>query len=173
MTSPNRQRPTKRTIRHTDQSLTIDRPARPAHHPTHGALRPVLGTIETPIVVVGASGIIGAALVRQLTAAGQPVIAVAPHAERLGTLQQGAAPGAVTPLAARIDSDADARHLADRLRELARPIAGVVVTFPHGRSTLIAGDRSRLLDHRNAGWREGRGGPGFTSVVIDAVRPGP
>ncbi|GHF56688.1 hypothetical protein GCM10017781_36270 [Deinococcus metalli] len=32
--------------------------------------------------------------------------------------------------------------------------------------------RSRRLDHRNAAWREGRGGPGFTSVIVDAVKPG-
>jgi predicted SAM-dependent methyltransferase len=31
--------------------------------------------------------------------------------------------------------------------------------------------RSRQLDHRNAGWREGHGAPGFTSVILDAVKP--
>jgi len=32
------------------------------------------------------------------------------------------------------------------LRELERPFAGVVVTFPHGRSAVIDADRGRLLD---------------------------
>lgn len=83
---------------------------------------------------------------RQLTAAGQPVVAVAPQAERIGTVHDEAAPGAVTRLAARVEGDADARQLADRLRELARPVAGVVVTMAHERSTSIAGARHRLLD---------------------------
>lgn len=33
--------------------------------------------------------------------------------------------------------------------------------------------RSRRLDRRNEAWREGRGAPGFTSVILDCVRPGP
>lgn len=31
--------------------------------------------------------------------------------------------------------------------------------------------RSRQLDRRNADWREGRGEPGFTSVILDCRRP--
>ncbi|WP_235910415.1 methyltransferase domain-containing protein [Deinococcus kurensis] len=31
--------------------------------------------------------------------------------------------------------------------------------------------RSRALDHRNAAWRAGTGGPGFTSLILDCVRP--
>lgn len=146
MSSRNRQSTGHRAKIDSDQVFTRDRPAKQAHRPTHGALHPVLGTIEAPIVVIGASGTIGTALVHQLTAAGQPVIAVGPLAERLGTLRDEAAPATVMPLAARVENDDDARQLADRLRAMARPIAGVVVTFPHGRSTLIAGDRNRLLD---------------------------
>ncbi len=32
--------------------------------------------------------------------------------------------------------------------------------------------RSSKLDHRNAAWRAGRGQPGFTSLILDAVRTG-
>ena len=31
--------------------------------------------------------------------------------------------------------------------------------------------RSSKLDHRNAAWREGRGPPDFTSLILDAVKP--
>ncbi|WP_309571293.1 hypothetical protein [Deinococcus sp.] len=33
--------------------------------------------------------------------------------------------------------------------------------------------RTRLLDRRNAEWRAGKGEPGFTSLLLDAVKPGP
>ena len=32
--------------------------------------------------------------------------------------------------------------------------------------------RSSRLDHRNEAWRQGRGELGFTSLMVDAVRPG-
>lgn len=32
--------------------------------------------------------------------------------------------------------------------------------------------RSSTLDHRNAAWRGGRGPLGFTSLILDAVKPG-
>ena len=115
-------------------------------HPVHGSLRPARGTIEAPIAVVGATGTIGSAVVGLLVAAGQPVIAIAPSLDRLGTLRDASPSGAVLPFAGRVETDADAARLARRLRELGRPLAGVVVTFPHGRSAVIGADRGRLLD---------------------------
>jgi NAD(P)-dependent dehydrogenase (short-subunit alcohol dehydrogenase family) len=117
-----------------------------ADRPADGAVHPVAGTIEAPIVVIGATGTIGSAVVRALVTAGQPVVAAAPDRARLEELRAGLTPGAVTPLVAHIATEADAAALAHRLRELGRPIAGVVVTFPHGRSAEVAADRGRLLD---------------------------
>jgi NAD(P)-dependent dehydrogenase (short-subunit alcohol dehydrogenase family) len=106
----------------------------------------VHGTIDTPIVVVGATGTIGKTLTGLLVAAGQPVVAVAPEVERLETLCESAGSGAVIPLVGRVDSDGDAKALANRLRALGRPLAGVVVTFPYGRSSEVGADRGRLID---------------------------
>ena len=102
--------------------------------------------MTAPIVVVGATGTIGKALVDALVASGQPVVAVAPRFDRLDRLRESSAAGLVTPIAGYIDSDHGAARLADRLRALARPLAGVVVAFPYGRSADVGGDRGRLLD---------------------------
>jgi NAD(P)-dependent dehydrogenase (short-subunit alcohol dehydrogenase family) len=131
----------------SDQALTPEVRHEDDNRPARGALHPAYGTIEAPIVVVGATGTIGRTLVRTLVAAGQPVVAVAPRSDRLDGLRAMSTPGAVTPLAARVENDADASGLAESLRALARPLAGVVVTFPHGRSAAVGVDRGRLLDH--------------------------
>jgi NAD(P)-dependent dehydrogenase (short-subunit alcohol dehydrogenase family) len=110
-----------------------------------GALRPEDGTITAPIVVVGATGTIGRAIVRRLVDSRQSVVAVAPALDRLLQLQGGSRDGSIVPIAGRIESDADARRLVTLLGELGRPLAGVVVAFPHGRSASGA-DRGRLLD---------------------------
>ena len=97
-------------------------------------------------MVVGATGTIGKALVRQLVASGQPVVAVAPRSEQLATLRDVAEPVAVTTIVGRVESDADAKLMADRLRELGRPLAGVVVAFPCGRFAEVGAERGRVLD---------------------------
>jgi NAD(P)-dependent dehydrogenase (short-subunit alcohol dehydrogenase family) len=113
--------------------------------PIDGSLHPVHGTIEAPIVVVGASGTIGSALVQQLVATGQPVVAVAPPSERLEALAATAEPGALVVVPRRIEDEPDAVRIADELRALGRPLASVVVTFPHGRA-VVGNDCGRLLD---------------------------
>ncbi|HET7204788.1 MAG TPA: SDR family oxidoreductase [Steroidobacteraceae bacterium] len=127
-----------------NQVFTGESRRRRPDRPADGALLPVHGTIEAPIVVVGATGTIGQALVRQLVASGQPVVAVAAQFDGLAGLREAATPGAVTPIVGRIDTDADAQRLADQLRALDRPLAGVVVTFPHGRAAEAG--RGRLLE---------------------------
>jgi len=107
---------------------------------------PTPGTIAAPIVVVGATGTIGRAVVRTLVAAGVPVVAVARRPEKLARLQDGARPGAIVPIVGDIVAERDAENLARRLRDLGRPLAGVVVAFPHGRSAEIGVDRGRVLD---------------------------
>jgi NAD(P)-dependent dehydrogenase (short-subunit alcohol dehydrogenase family) len=133
-----------------NQSLTSEFGRTVDHHPAHGALHPAHGTIQAPIVVVGATGTIGGALVRLLVAGGQPVVAVAPSAARLGMLRDAGGPGAVTTMAGRVETETDAARLAEQLRALERPLAGVVVTFPHGRSVAIGVDRGRVLDRPTA-----------------------
>ncbi len=138
--------PTSDSNLEPEQRVSGDRRRKTADRPTRGALHPAHGTIRPPIVVVGATGTIGGALVRQLVTSGQAVIAVAPQADRLGKLRDAYPPGLITPVNARIESESDAAGLAQRLRELGRPLAGVVVTFPHGRTAVIGADRGRLLD---------------------------
>lgn len=115
-----------------------------------GAELPVRGTIQAPIVIVGATGTIGRAVCRELTAAGRPVVAVATRRDRLERLLGDTAPGTVVPIVGRIAGEADAARLASRLRDLGRPLAGVVAAFPHGRSAEIGADRGRVLDRSTA-----------------------
>jgi NAD(P)-dependent dehydrogenase (short-subunit alcohol dehydrogenase family) len=110
-----------------------------------GAVRPDIGTMAAPILVVGATGTIGGAVVRRLVDARQPVVAVAPDLDRLLQLRAELPAGSIVPIAGRVESNEDARVLAARLGDLGRPLAGVVVAFPHGRSA-SGTDRGRLLD---------------------------
>jgi NAD(P)-dependent dehydrogenase (short-subunit alcohol dehydrogenase family) len=146
MTARNRHSRHQTANRESDQSLTSDKRRNLTDRPTDGALHPVHGTIAAPFVVVGATGTIGRAVVDALTAAGRPVLAVAPDVDRLEALRAAFTPGAVTTLTGRIERDVDAARLVEELRALARPFAGVVVTFPHGRSAEVGVDRGRLLD---------------------------
>jgi NAD(P)-dependent dehydrogenase (short-subunit alcohol dehydrogenase family) len=106
--------------------------------------------MAAPIVVIGATGTIGRAVVRALVATGQSVIAVAARSEKLARLRQDGPSGAIVSIVGDIASERDAEQLAERLRELQRPLAGVVVTFPHGRSAEVGVDRGRLLDQPTA-----------------------
>jgi NAD(P)-dependent dehydrogenase (short-subunit alcohol dehydrogenase family) len=114
--------------------------------PMDGAVLPAHGTISAPIVIVGATGTIGRVVVHELTATGQPVVAVAPWRDGLERLVGEAASGTVVPVVGRIGSEADAAKLVNHLRDLGRPLAGVVVVFPHGRSAESVADRGRVLD---------------------------
>src|SRR6187431_3661134 len=75
-----------------EQRVSDQRGVERLDRPTRGALHPAHGTIQAPIVVIGATGTIGSALVRQLVGSGQPVVAVSPHAERLDELRAAFAP---------------------------------------------------------------------------------
>jgi len=72
--------------------------------------------------------------------AARPVVAVAPDRERLEALRLAHPDGAVTSWAERVLTEADAARLADRLRSLDRPIAGVVVAIA------MRTGRGRMLD---------------------------
>ena len=113
---------------------TADRPAR-------GSKNPEDGTIRSPVVVLGATGIIGGAVVRAAVEAGRPVVATGPDLRQLEQLRVDHAGADVTVLATTIAADADAGRLAALLRRDGRPIAGVV--------DAMSGDpgRGRLIDH--------------------------
>ena len=116
----------------SDHPVTEDNRSRLTDHPAGGALHPVHGTVEAPILVVGATGTIGRAVVGALATAGRPVVAVAPNPERLETLRLEHCKAAVTLRPGRILTDSDAAQLADELRAAERPLGGVVVAIPAG-----------------------------------------
>jgi NAD(P)-dependent dehydrogenase (short-subunit alcohol dehydrogenase family) len=111
-----------------------------------GAVYPINGTIDAPVVVVGASGTIGREIVRQLAAAGRPVVIVGPDHERLHALASELPRGLVTTLAGHIVDDRGAAELATQLRALGRPVAGVINAFPTGKAQTDGTDRGRMLD---------------------------
>lgn len=91
-------------------------------------------------MILGATGTVGRGIVAAAVEAGRPVIAVARNADALAALHARHADAGIVTLPASVASDADAAALARRLRDLRRPIAGVVAA--------ICGDsaRGRLLD---------------------------
>ena len=115
-----------------DHRVTEDKVSRLANHPAGGALHPVHGTVDAPILVVGATGTIGRAVVGAIATTGRPVVAVAPNPERLETLRLAHPKAAVTLRPGRILTDSDAARLADELRAADRPLGGVVVAIPAG-----------------------------------------
>lgn len=98
------------------------------------------GTIKGPLVIVGATGMVGTRLVAQALSAGRRTIAVANDADALHRLQAryGAA---LTTLFADIRSDGDAADLAARLRALPGPAPGAVIAAIRG-----AAGSQRVLD---------------------------
>lgn len=100
----------------------------------------MIGTMRSPLVVIGASGTVGMRVVDQAMAAGRRTIAVANDADALGHLQ--ARHGlALTTLLAEIRSDADAAALAARLHALSGPLPGAVIAAIRG-----AAGSQRVLD---------------------------
>ncbi|HEY0661138.1 MAG TPA: SDR family oxidoreductase [Lysobacter sp.] len=96
--------------------------------------------MKAPILVVGATGVVGRGVVEAAVDTGRPVIAVAPDASALENLHAAYPDADITPLTGTVASEADAAQLADRVQALRRPLAGVV--------TAIGGIalRGRLLD---------------------------
>jgi NAD(P)-dependent dehydrogenase (short-subunit alcohol dehydrogenase family) len=92
------------------------------------------------LIVLGATGAIGGAVVDAALKRGQPVVAIARDGDALSTLRERHPAADLTVLAASVGSDGEAEALALRLRALARPLSGVVAA--------ICGDcgRGRVLD---------------------------
>lgn len=96
--------------------------------------------MKTAVVVLGATGVVGRGVVQAVLEAGRPVVAVAPERHELEQLQAAHPDAEIVALAGSIASDGDSAQLATALRDLGRPIAGVIVTVP-GQA-----GRGRLLD---------------------------
>jgi NAD(P)-dependent dehydrogenase (short-subunit alcohol dehydrogenase family) len=103
--------------------------------------------MKAALLVLGATGIVGRGIVQAAVGAGRPVIAVARDPAGLEQLRAAHPDADITVLAGSVADDDDGAALAAALREIARPIAGVVaaVTGPGG--------RGRLLDQPTAALR--------------------
>ena len=98
------------------------------------------GTMQPRLIVLGATGTVGAHVVARAVADGRRVVAVARDADALAALC--AAHGArVTPLVADISTDADAAALAASVQRLPGPPPGAVIAAIRG-----ATDAGRVLD---------------------------
>lgn len=83
------------------------------------------GTSPPPLLVLGATGVVGRGVVQAALVRDRPVIAVARDAGALAALQ-AEAPDRITALAGSVADDAAGAALAARLRALDRPLGGVV-----------------------------------------------
>jgi NAD(P)-dependent dehydrogenase (short-subunit alcohol dehydrogenase family) len=102
---------------------------------------PALGaSTDGALLVLGATGCLGGALVASALEAGRPVIAVGRDTDALSRLLATHAGAPLQVLAASVASDAEAAGLARGVRALGRPIAGVLAAI---RGAPV---RGRLLD---------------------------
>ena len=95
--------------------------------------------MKAALLVLGATGIIGRGVVGAAIEAKRPVIAVARDRDGLEQLRSAHPDADITVLVGSVANDADGAILATALREIARPIAGVVaaVAGPGGRGRLL------------------------------------
>lgn len=100
--------------------------------------------IIKPVVVLGATGVVGRGIVQAAVASGRPVVAVARDADGLARLRASHPDADIAVVAGSVADDAGSAALATGLRSLGRPFAGVVAA--------IAGMpvRGRLLDQPTA-----------------------
>lgn len=92
------------------------------------------------LLVLGATGCLGGALVDSALEAGRTVIAIGRDTEALDRLREAHADARLHILAASVASDAEAAELAQRVRALDLPVAGVLAAI---RGAPV---RGRLLD---------------------------
>ncbi|NUS38221.1 MAG: NmrA family NAD(P)-binding protein, partial [Lysobacter sp.] len=80
------------------------------------------GTMQPPVLVLGATGVVGRGVVQAAVDAGVPVVAVARNARDLDALAARHPHGAVATIVGSVADDAQSAQLADRLRALQRPL---------------------------------------------------
>lgn len=96
--------------------------------------------MKSALVVVGAATAVGRGVLQAAIAAGRPVVAVAGDARLCATLRAAYADADLVALRAPLHQDSTGAELGATLRELARPLAGVI-------AVVAASDaRGRLLD---------------------------
>lgn len=102
-----------------------------------------------PVVVLGASGGIGRGVVRAALDRGRPVIAVARDADALESLRPLAPKSLLTLLPGSVADDAGGEQLAERLRRLDRPLAGVIACVcGHSQAGRLLGQPAEQLRRR-------------------------
>ena len=84
--------------------------------------------MSAALVVLGATGGVGRGVVRAALERGHPVIAVARHVDALAAMAHDFRGTDLATLPGSVASDSDGAALADRLRELRRPFAGIVAS---------------------------------------------
>jgi len=97
--------------------------------------------MKPAVLILGATGTIGRGVVAAAAESGQPVIAVARDRDALEQLKLNLPDADLTIVPGSVANDADSEQLAKTLRELRRPLTGIVVALSGGTG------RGRLLDH--------------------------
>jgi NAD(P)-dependent dehydrogenase (short-subunit alcohol dehydrogenase family) len=100
--------------------------------------------MKAPVVVIDAASDVGRGVVEAALAAARPVVAVSAAADELAHLREHFSDAHLTTLAGSIATEAEAAMLAAALRDLDRPIAGVVI------ANAAQPLRGRVLDHAAA-----------------------
>ena len=126
--------------------------------------------MRAALVILGATGGIGRGVVRAALERGHPVVAVARHVEALDELALEHRGAELTTLPGSVGSDAEGAVLANRLRDLGRPVAGIVASVCGGTSN------GRILDQPAAFLRhkldEGAAAPRRRPAPAAATRRG-
>lgn len=99
------------------------------------------GTINLPLLLLGATGIMGRGMLAAAVETGRPVIAVADDARELHALAATHPLAEIIAITGSLRTDAAGAELAAAVRALCRPLIGVVAAFSS------APARGRLLDH--------------------------
>jgi NAD(P)-dependent dehydrogenase (short-subunit alcohol dehydrogenase family) len=93
------------------------------------------------VVVIDAGDCAGRGVVEAALRAGRPVVAVSKNADELGRLRKSSSGADITAVFGSIADEAESALLANALRDLDRPIDGIVI------ATSGAPEGGRVLDH--------------------------
>lgn len=104
--------------------------------------------MTAPIVVIGATGVVGQGVCEAVIAAGRPVIAVGRSRRVLAALRERYG-RVLTPLEANLANDTDGRSLRKRLGELTeRPVGAIAAICGSSQPTSLLDDRVDCLRRR-------------------------
>lgn len=104
--------------------------------------------MTAPIVVIGATGVVGQGVCEAVIAAGRPVIAVGRSRRVLAALRERYG-RVLTPLQANLANDTDGRSLGKRLGELTeRPLGAIAAICGSSQPTSLLDDRVDCVRRR-------------------------